>query len=135
MKKYIWWALSILWMVVIYYMSSQNGEESTHTSSVVYNIIQFVLPNIEYNTSIIIIRKAAHVTEYLILMTFFYKSIQQINPTKAGFYALVGTVFYAMTDEFHQLYIIGRSGSVFDVMIDSLGALMFLALKNVISKI
>ena len=36
--------------------------------------------------------------------------------------AWIGSAFYAMTDEFHQLFVPGRSGRVADVLLDSTGA-------------
>ena len=36
-------------------------------------------------------------------------------------YAFVFSVFYAATDEYHQTFIQGRSGSLRDVLIDSIG--------------
>ena len=34
------------------------------------------------------------------------------------------TVFYACSDEFHQLFIPGRAGLVSDVLVDSIGAML-----------
>ena len=35
---------------------------------------------------------------------------------------MITTSFYAATDEFHQLFVAGRSGQIKDVLIDTIGA-------------
>jgi VanZ family protein len=51
--------------------------------------------------------------------------------------SILFSMLYASTDEFHQLFVEGRSGSVRDVMIDTLGAtlgiLFFLCLWKIIT--
>ena len=39
-------------------------------------------------------------------------------------YAWIFCILYAMSDEFHQLFVPGRSGEIRDICIDSLGALL-----------
>jgi VanZ family protein len=39
------------------------------------------------------------------------------------FYSLLLAIFYAVTDEYHQTLVSGRSGKILDVGIDSLGAI------------
>jgi VanZ family protein len=41
---------------------------------------------------------------------------------KLYLYALIITIGYAATDEFHQMFVPGRAGSPLDVAIDSIGA-------------
>ena len=42
--------------------------------------------------------------------------------------AAVSAVLYACSDEFHQLFVAGRAGRINDVLIDSAGAVLGLAL-------
>lgn len=46
---------------------------------------------------------------------------------KHALIAFAFTVFYACTDEFHQLFVEGRTGKITDVLIDSLGAIVFIS--------
>ena len=46
------------------------------------------------------------------------------NSKKSYLIAFGMTVAYALTDEFHQLFVPGRSGSMIDVLIDSAGAVL-----------
>lgn len=70
------------------------------------------------------VRKAAHVTEFAV----FYFSLLfacyhwELRGKKLLWSAFTLTVFYACTDEFHQLFVPGRAGQIKDVLIDSSGA-------------
>lgn len=74
----------------------------------------------------LLIRKNAHAFEYLILsllvgnllFTFDFKG------RKAVIYILFVCLFYSVTDEFHQIFVPGRTPSVADVLIDFLGAVI-----------
>lgn len=89
------------------------------------------------------IRKAAHFSEYAVLgflslATFIQlravinhrhaviaqrRQVSNNSFTKPALLAVLFSSLYACSDEFHQLFVDGRSGQPFDVMIDSLGAL------------
>lgn len=76
----------------------------------------------------LILRKAAHIAEYLILAFLFYRAIKgTFNPS--SFYLLFWpsalTFLYAVSDEFHQSFISGRGCSGLDVLIDSTGIIIF----------
>ena len=75
------------------------------------------------------VRKAAHMTEYAVLACIFLANAVQYPRWKkrAYLWGWLGATVYAATDEFHQLFIEGRSGEVKDVGIDSLGAFLGMA--------
>ena len=69
------------------------------------------------------VRKAAHASEYALLGILLTGAIMDIRkPWKRQLLAcfLIGAA-YAASDEFHQLFVPGRSGQIRDVMIDSAG--------------
>jgi VanZ family protein len=72
-----------------------------------------------------VIRKLAHFTEYAILTVLGYwagtKAILQPS-LLALRYALLGSILFAISDEFHQRFEPGRTSLLSDVLIDSLGA-------------
>ncbi|QQS21189.1 MAG: VanZ family protein [Candidatus Moraniibacteriota bacterium] len=76
-----------------------------------------------------LLRKGVHVFEYFILGVLFFrlfrfhfgKEIRLIAALTA-----LSSLLYALSDEWHQLWIVGRQGRATDVLIDSLG--IFLAL-------
>ena len=70
------------------------------------------------------VRKTAHFTEYAVLGFFTYKAVScdVKDRKKAVLMAQLISTGYASTDEIHQMFVPGREGKVFDVMIDSCGA-------------
>lgn len=80
-----------------------------------------------------IVRKSAHFTAYLILAFTVGGVIRNLKVEKPITFAItmVIVVTYAISDEFHQLFVPGRSGEFRDILIDSSGGLIgaLLALK------
>lgn len=73
-----------------------------------------------------LVRKNAHFMVFGILALLFYRAI---NPSRHKYMlAWVFTTLYALSDEWHQAFVPGRSASIRDVILDSAGALMFLAI-------
>ena len=69
------------------------------------------------------IKKLGHMLGYALLAQAYLHGIGREKP-KAILLAWCLTIIYAITDEFHQRYVPGRSARVFDVGIDSLGSLI-----------
>lgn len=71
------------------------------------------------------VRKAAHMTEYAILAVsvFFALTFWTNTEKMLYFFTVVISCVYAASDEFHQLFVPGRSGMPSDVLVDSLGVL------------
>lgn len=135
MKKIISFIVLILWMIVIFSFSSADANKSTSTSDKVITTMIEIKDKITNNETpnnekeIIIknssfyIRKIAHITEYLILGFLMFNLLKQYSVTNI-YYAIGLSILYSCTDEFHQLFINGRSGSIRDVLIDSIGILI-----------
>lgn len=135
MKKTISFIVLILWMIVIFSFSSANANKSTGTSDKVITAMIEIKDKITNNetpnnekeiivkNSSFYIRKIAHITEYLILGFLMFNLLKQYSVTNI-YYAICLSILYSCTDEFHQLFISGRSGSIRDVLIDSIGILI-----------
>ena len=131
--------LSFIWMLVIFLYSSQPIIDSVKTSSkYAYFVCESILPwydDLSFEEQAIhlqntdhIIRKSAHFVEYAIL-GFLVSGIfitKRIRKEKMVVLILpwLFSALYAATDEYHQLYVPGRSGQIADVIIDSSGALV-----------
>ena len=127
-------ALAIVWMCVIFAFSAQTKEESGAVSeSFTYHMVSstrsfFHLDLSDARVKEIadtiegLVRKAAHMAEYGFLAVLLYIWIGQweMSFLRRGGTAVGAT---AATDEFHQLFVAGRSGRFSDVCIDSAGAL------------
>ncbi len=135
MKKTISFIVLILWMIVIFSFSSADANKSTGTSDKVITTMIEIKDKITNNetpnnekeiivkNSSFYIRKLAHITEYLILGFLMFNLLKQYSVTNI-YYAIGLSILYSCTDEFHQLFISGRSGSIRDVLIDSIGILI-----------
>ena len=69
------------------------------------------------------IRKLAHLSEYTLggmLFMALFSTYNWKEKNKILISVLIG-IWYAITDEVHQLFISNRSGSIIDVWIDSIG--------------
>lgn len=135
MKKIISFIVLILWMIVIFSFSSADANKSTGTSDKVITTMIEIKDKITNNetpnnekeiivkNSSFYIRKIAHITEYLILGFLIFNLLKQYSVTNI-YYAIGLSILYSCTDEFHQLFINGRSGSIRDVLIDTIGILI-----------
>ena len=77
-----------------------------------------------------LVRKAAHFTEYGILFWLLVRGPMEQRP----YLALMLCVVYALTDEGHQVFVPGRTASLYDVALDSTGALFSHFLTTAISR-
>ncbi|MFZ7121882.1 MAG: VanZ family protein [Eubacteriaceae bacterium] len=128
-KKYL--TVTILWMSLIFYLSSQTGGQSGGLSSqILVNLRLVTIKDVLTHSSRYlmyqsIIRTGAHFTEYFILgillvKTFTYKKSICI---KTGVIFLIGAL-YAVSDEIHQYFVPERSMQFEDVFIDIMGVLV-----------
>ena len=125
-KKILAWSFFLVWLLFIFFFSSQSGEESSHLSGGILKFLESLI-HIPLSSEIFsfMIRKLAHFTEYMILgiLTMnLWKQYGSIHKQQL-FFIILFCVFYAMTDEFHQMFVANRSGNFWDVAIDSLGSL------------
>ena len=142
MKKIISFIVLILWMIVIFSFSSADANKSTGTSDKVITTMIEIKDKITNNetpnnekeiivkNSSFYIRKIAHITEYLILGFLMFNLLKQYSVTNI-YYAIGLSILYSCTDEFHQLFISGRSGSIRDILIGTyLYKLLFIKNKE-----
>lgn len=130
--------LAVAWMCVIFAFSAQPKEESGAVSeSFTYQMVSKTnrLFHIDWDDARVReiaasieggVRKAAHMVEYGILAALIYGWLGRwaFPFLQRGGRAFLTAAIYAATDEFHQLFVPGRSGRVTDVLIDSAGGLL-----------
>ena len=131
-KKRISLVLLIIWMIIIFIMSSFDADASSSQSGLIVNFISsiFNIKNIELLS--FIVRKLAHFMEYFILGILFVRVI--INYNKKIYLAYIFGIMYACLDEFHQLFVSGRSGQIFDIFVDCTGLILGIIITNIILK-
>lgn len=113
-----YWFPVIFYMGFIFYLSSLPTPIKTLIPK---ESLQpyFDLPHIFY-----------HIVEYLILSFLLYRALK-VNSKYPQTLAIIITILYAITDEFHQYFVPGRIASIFDILFDSFGAIAMQSIINV----
>lgn len=134
-----YWMPAFAWMFVIFAASS-DAMSAQHTSSLLAPFLRWLTPDITPATLAAVqfgIRKAAHVTEYAILAMLLVRAFRKGNAKGSWSYcamALAAAAGYAALDEFHQTFVVSRTGSPRDVLIDTCGAALGLAICWVLAQ-
>ena len=135
-RRKVFLILTVVWMAVIFLFSAKPGDESERQSlragKIVCSIFVPGYDNMSEQEQISMaesidypVRKAAHATEYAILAGLMLGIVvTSLINWKHLLVAVLVAVVYASTDEFHQLFVPGRSGRFIDVLIDGTGALI-----------
>ncbi len=128
--KYWWrYLVVVAWMVVIFRFSTEAGDASSGRSDIIVHWLQGIGIPGSGETLGFLVRKAAHMAEYAVLaLLSFYALRAHIERGRALLWSFGVTVVYAISDEIHQLFVPGRTGSPRDVLVDALGAAIGLAL-------
>lgn len=136
--KYITIIPAIIIMAVIFSFSSKPGDNSNGSSLKIAGRLLSVYENVA-NTHLtgetrakaldsinLIVRKGSHFSIYLLLACAFAFHLLKLKRKgkQLLFLPIVLSAAYASTDEFHQLFVTGRSGLFTDVLIDTTGAAM-----------
>lgn len=140
-RKYTYLILTILTISFIFYNSTRNGVESTNASNTVLIFLNNLLLNLGININIqaIVLRKLAHFAEFFLLGTFIMFTFESFTGKllKNLGYTLFFSLLVPVLDETIQLFSVGRSSQVVDVLIDFFGAftgiiyvIIFIYLKN-----
>lgn len=148
-KKWVVWIPAICVMTMIFHFSSAQSEESSNLSGgIIRNTIDMIdsvfhlqmdeVKKIELmETFQKPIRKLAHMTEYMVLAitVMFALCVDGMKGKKRILVAALISIGYACTDEFHQLFIEGRSGQIIDIFVDSIGVFVGVGIFNLIYRI
>lgn len=142
--------LTIGWMSFIFMFSAQHAEQSSQNSAgIVEQIIEAIYPNFSSinvqkqeairNTITVVVRKSAHMGEFALLsmLIYFFCVFARTKFWCRGrvWISFTTSVLYAASDEFHQLFVPGRSGEMRDVIIDACGVAIGILLASFIMKL
>ncbi len=153
LKKILLWLLVIALSLQIFSFSSENAEESGGLSEKVTKVVVKVIKEVKeippqkqvsfFEIVHKIVRKTAHFAEYTLLAiaVFALSKSYALKNVTSFFISIVYCLFFATSDEIHQLYVPGRHGAVLDVVLDGSGALfgngiavLFLHIKRMTRK-
>ncbi len=126
------WLPAASWMLMIFLFSNQPGGGSGALSRLIMSYLARV--GIDFQAwfgedAVWVLRKCAHFTEYMILFFLLFFALKtHFRWQSARWFAALGVLVYAASDEFHQRFIPGRVADVLDVAIDTSGGLVGLLL-------
>jgi VanZ family protein len=103
------WVPVVIWAGVIFYFSG----------------IPDLKTDLEYD---FFLRKIAHITEYFIFTFLLHRAFSgsfHMNVFRLFMYPAAFSLLYAISDEIHQYFVLGRCCSIQDVLIDSIGIICF----------
>ena len=115
------WLPVIVWGALIFTLSTSTFS-AANTAKIIDPLLRLLIPGItasSVDVGHMLVRKAAHFTEYGILFWLLVRGPMAERP----YLALMLCVLYALTDEGHQVFVPGRTASLYDVALDSTGAL------------
>lgn len=134
MKKKLSIILVLIWMIIIFIMSSFNATDSANQSNFIVNIIANIFNINNIILLSLIIRKLAHFTEYLILGILVINMFTKNNAKKSCLLSILLCIIYATSDEIHQIFTPGRACQIKDILIDSVGSITGVYLFKLLKK-
>ncbi|MEK3885278.1 VanZ family protein [Paenibacillus sp. PL2-23] len=142
MRKWMYGAVVLLWMAVIISFSHQTATSSNELSyGVTERLVAFVellVPSVELNAVELhhMVRKNAHFLIYLVLGILVMGTLTKLGMKglRCAAVTLLLCVLFAVSDEVHQLFVIGRGAQVQDVLIDSAGAVIGMGLYKWVAR-
>jgi len=124
------WIPVVLWGALIFILST-SAFSPANTAKIIHPML--LLPGItpaSVDFCHRLLRKVAHFIEYGVLFWLLVRGPMARRP----YLALLLCVVYALTDEGHQAFAPGRTASLYDVALDSIGALFSFFLTTAIAE-
>jgi VanZ family protein len=104
-----YWIPAILYMAFLYYLSSRPAPEELKWLPIIAKL------------------KLVHIIEYGILYFLVWFAViktTSYNKLEVFSLALMFIILYGLTDEFHQIFVVGRTARLEDVAADGVGGIM-----------
>ena len=119
--------LPLLWMAIIFMLSHQSASISSGQSGVFVEQLRHIAPSVDQQLLTFLVRKGAHIFAYFVLGILTFNALWRVDLSKFKFnypprLSIIVCALYAVSDEFHQLFVSGRSGEIRDIIIDSCAA-------------
>ncbi len=122
------WIAAILWLIVIA-IESTTYLSSHNTSRILYPLLHFLfgMDLARFEHWHFYIRKGGHVFGYGMLSILLFRAWRETLPVVSGArwtlrwttLAVLGTALVASLDEWHQSFIPSRTGTPWDVLLDT----------------
>jgi VanZ family protein len=128
-----WWPAAV-WICLIAFEST-DFFSSEHTGTMLYTLLTRLFGRINFYHFLVFhhyLRKTGHVVGYgmlsLLLLRGWRATLGRVHGLllRAALLSWLGTVFVAALDEWHQSYIPSRTGTIWDVALDTVAGVGFL---------
>jgi len=137
MKIYYKYLLLVIWMIVIFLLSSEVAQTSSGRSAAIVGVLtQSLHVSLPESILTFLTRKSAHIIGYFILGILLFNVVKEYaTATKRIVIISISLALaYAASDELHQLFVPGRSGELRDILIDTLAASVGIGLYAILNK-
>jgi len=134
-----YWLPALLWTALVFFASTDTFS-AEHTGGVLAFVLAHTVGEVSetaFSTLHFLVRKAAHVTEYGILALMWFRAWRGPSTSWQLAWAresLAICLAVAGVDEFHQSFAASRGSDMKDVVLDTMGAILFLTLAHLIWK-
>ena len=140
-KRFIIWSIiTVVIMLIIFFMSAQPADNSQEQSDLVLWLLHKIgmAENItdsgEAFFLFVSIRKIAHMTIFFALafsMNIAIYNVRHFTNSTTETITLIGSYIYAALDELHQTFVPGRAGMITDTMIDLIGIVIAILILTI----
>jgi len=119
LSEWLWHLLLGLWILAIYLGSDLPGSGENY-----------------WNPWVFATRKGYHIFEFFVLAALVFKAtgFYGIDLKMIRILTVAVAISFAILDEFHQLFVFGREGTIRDIGFDLIGILIFLAFNYFYSR-
>jgi VanZ family protein len=124
--------------MAVIFSASSDRMSFQHSSRIIGPLVHWLLPHLSeqcIESIVFAVRKLAHLTEYAILGLLLWRALRKPARNKpqpwewrTAAHTVLLVMLYAATDEFHQAFVPSRQASVWDVLLDTAGAIFALLL-------
>lgn len=123
------WLPALLWACLIFFFSTDlfSSDNTAIVVGSLFSVLFHGLSAHEIELMHGLVRKLGHISEYFILTVLLVRALRKENNGEMSLrhylISLAIAVLYAVSDEFHQIFVPSRTASAVDVLIDSGGAI------------
>jgi len=123
------WLVVAAWMAMIFTFSTDAFSEA-HTTPIIGPLLVTLFPNLSPTHVVniaLLVRKLGHLSEYFILAVLLMRAFGNLAGARSEkhgtLYAVGIATVYAISDEWHQSFVLSRTASAQDVLIDAIGVI------------
>jgi VanZ family protein len=117
----------MVWAAVIFTFSTDTFS-ANHTQGIIFGILHTFLPHVPSETLSALhdfIRKCGHFGEYFIFGLLLFRALRAPGTgwqLRWACLAILIAALYASSDEIHQIFVPSRGASIWDALLDTVGA-------------